>query len=287
VLSVSFHFVSLAALLCYLGASVDYLRLVWSASDQAGKLGRKLLVLGLAFHFLTLLVDRLGWLNSDSSAYLAVAGETFPDLLSAVSWLLIVSYVLLEKRLRLSFLGALLVPLAAVYMAVAGILFHYPRYYSPQFDLGEMASPALAAHGTFLVIGNASLVFSFAASLLILIQEGLLKKRIFSEAQRRMPALAILDRLNTVFLSIGFLCMLLGIGVGFAFAAVKGVRFVSYDTRVLASLATLLTYLLAVIARFSWRWRGRRIAILSVSGFAVLVISYWVSHYEGSSFHVY
>ncbi len=280
------HIVPIAMMLLYSAAMILYtvnLFSTFSVGDSRSdsfRLPRNTLVAGFVLH-----AACLGFLFMRSLRPEPSIGSvpSLPDSLGLISLLLVASFLLIERRIRVSVLGVVVAPLALGLLTLSGVLFHLERP-----GTAELESNALLwFHIGLTIIGHVAFVFAFAVSLALIVQEALLKRKRFYPIQRRLPSLATLDYLNSRFLAFGFVCMLVGVGTGFVVAMVEGVPFLDGGARVFWSAVTLMMYAVLVAARLLRGLRGSRAAWLSVAGFATVVASFISLAFLGGGFHVH
>ena len=140
------------------------------------------------------------------------------------------------------------------------------------------------ARGTWLIvhivaelIGYAALVFTSIGSVLYLIQERQLKRKVVPSIYRRLPPLGTLDDLIVKSLSAGFVFITVGVIIAIVWAFIEhGTRWIG-NSSVTLSFVTWGIYLALVFFRVSAGWRGRKAAILSLVALAFCAIT-WAAH---------
>lgn len=245
------------ALLYFLGTGsfIVYLLL---PRDFFARLSPLILLGGFLIH-----TSALG-LHFFQTGYLAVAQSR--EALSFYSWVMVAVYLLVQLKYRLTLLGSFIAPLAAL-MAVGAFAF--------SSGTGELP-PALKTywlplHVTLAFLGNAVFALAFGVSLMYLLQEYQLKNKKVTVLYRRFPSLETLDRLNYVFLVWGFPLMTLGILTGSMWAAAQWGNYWSWDPRQISSAITWLLYGALLQGRITAGWRGKKAALLTIVGFAVVL----------------
>lgn len=130
------------------------------------------------------------------------------------------------------------------------------------------------AHVLLSVLGCAAFTFAAGTGALYLWQIRVLKRRPTAAVARRLPPLETLDRINFLAAAFGFPLLLAAAVAGWAFVfrSTHSPRAWLLDPTVLVSLTGLLVYLLLFVARAFLGWRGRRVAVLTVVGFLVVVV---------------
>jgi cytochrome c-type biogenesis protein CcsB len=248
-------------LVAYAAAAWFFATHVSRTDDSAAQRGKLSLALGLVAHTLSIL------------AHLRLVGllpvTSFGEGLSFFAWLIVGSFLVVGRGGRLSAIGVVVGPLAAVMVVGAVLLFGESAPIPP-----EMRSPWLPIHVTLAFLGNAVFAIAFAVSLIYLFQEGRLKSRRGAWLLRRLPSLEQLDRLNYRCLVWGFPLLSLGIITGGIWAANTWGHFWSGEAREVLSLITWLVYAGLLQFRLTGGLRGRRAATLTIVGFTLVVVSY-------------
>jgi len=192
--------------------------------------------------------------------------ESFHDQLSLLAWLLVGCFLVLQTRLRLDVLGALVSPLAFL-LALSSYLVFSGAEALP----AELRTAWLPAHVAPAFLGYAILVLASCVSLVYLLQERRLKAKRPGRL-RRLPSLETLDDLNYRCVAWGFALFTLGIVTGSLLAKTTRGAFWSWEPVQVLSVLAWLVYAVLLQAR-SLGWRGRRAATLTLAGFALLLVT--------------
>jgi len=123
-------------------------------------------------------------------------------------------------------------------------------------------------------------IFSLAtlAAVAYLIQDRLIKNKRTGVIFNCLPNLAFLDKLNYRSISLGFPLLSLAIISGFIWARnIHGVYWSGHNLRQIYSLVLWLIYAVILHARLSAKLRGKKVALLSLFAFGVLVFSLWAT----------
>lgn len=151
----------------------------------------------------------------------------------------------------------------------------------PQLDTPLLRGGWLYSHIVLIFLGYAALFFSFASSLLYLVQERRLKDKKSGATFSRMPSLAEMDDVGLRSLVIGFPFMTLGLAAGAVIAvATYGTQYFS-DPKVVLSLLMWVVYMVLLFSRWTAGWRGRRAALLSTATFVTATLA-WAANYLNS-----
>jgi len=181
------------------------------------------------------------------------------QMLSVLSLLIAIGYLISMRRHRLPILGAFITPV--VFLIYLGT------------GLGRNASSVpMIVHSVMYPIHVGSNVLSlvaftlaFAVSVGYLTQERLLRLKLVGGLFQRLPALDVLDRLGFRLVTIGFPLFTLGVITGFIWSMRLGLTGMS--TMQGFSVVAWLFFGGVLLSRVVAGWRGRRAAIGTILGF--------------------
>lgn len=137
------------------------------------------------------------------------------------------------------------------------------------------------------LLSYAAFLVAFVAGILFLIQERQLKRKTMGALFHRLPSLGALDRLN--FQAIGFGFALLSAGLLFGFVEVRvalGQWWVA-DPKTYFAVVVWLSYLGLWLMRLRSTLRGRRVALLSILGFSLVLLTLLETSTIAQSAHPY
>lgn len=113
-----------------------------------------------------------------------------------------------------------------------------------------------------------------AAAAAYLVQDALIKSKRMGVVFNWLPDLSFLDKLNYRSISLGFPLLTLAIISGFIWARnIHGAYWGVHNVRQIYSLVLWLIYAVILHARLSAKLRGRKVALLSLFAFCVLLLS--------------
>ncbi|MGH7825899.1 MAG: cytochrome c biogenesis protein CcsA [Candidatus Binatia bacterium] len=182
------------------------------------------------------------------------------------SWLMVAGYLLLQLKYRVAVLGCIVAALAFL-MSLAALASGGGTGGLPP----SLKTFWLPLHVTLAFLGNAVFALAFGVSLIYLFQEHYLKHKKITSLMRRFPPLEALDRLNYILLVWGFPFMTLGILTGSIWAGIQWGDYWSWDPRQISSGIAWLFYGAILHGRITAGLRGRKAAVLTVVGFAVVL----------------
>jgi ABC-type uncharacterized transport system permease subunit len=244
----------------YVTATVVFLRFLAQGKGNIRTTGPRLIAFGAILHAAHIVVASL------VLRVCPVEGIHFPMSVAAMA--MCVAYVLVRKRLKVEVAGAFIAPLALTSLLAS-------RFVGGGAEPGaKIKSAVLPFHVTTNLFGVALFSLAFAAAILYLVQERLLKQKKIDGVFRRLPPLDVLDRAEHRFLLGGFPLLTIGIITGTLWA--RGVEMGS-SSEVLRAVFGYVTWLViaaVLFMRAAAGWRGRRAAYGTIMafGFAVAVL---------------
>ena len=191
---------------------------------------------------------------------------------------LVAAYLGWRHKVGQPTLGAFIAPVAlgaALYSLTSPRLHPHISYAPTQLASQPLEAQWLVVHVLLILGGYVALAFAFAASVIYLVQDDLLKRKKLSGLWQRLPSLSVADDLIERATRLGLILLSLGLAIGLAWAVRHASLYAFWrDPKVLFSGATWLIFAGYVGARAALGWRGRRTNMVVVYGFLLLVISF-------------
>ena len=128
-------------------------------------------------------------------------------------------------------------------------------------------------HTACSLLSYAAFLVACVAAALFLVQERQLKRKRMGLLFHRLPSLKALDRLNFIAIGIGFALLSVGTACGFLGAKVLLGRWWSGDPKEYLTVALWGSYLALWLVRLRATLRGRRLALLSILGFSLVLFT--------------
>jgi HemX protein len=216
---------------------------------------------------------RLGWVAQTALLVgQAVSVEGFPwgtwaGSLNLFVWLVVGAYLIWGCKPRYRLLGLAVMPLAAVLLALA-----WAGGGTGLADRDD-SGVALAIHVGLMLAGFAGLTLAAGMAGLYVWQERRLKRRERGVLRVRVPPLEALDRLAARTVLASLVLLALGIGVG-ASSFERG----DFDVAMAVTFAIVGVYVALLVLRHEG-WRGRRAALLNLSGFLLVAVVLPLTHF--------
>jgi ABC-type uncharacterized transport system permease subunit len=190
----------------------------------------------------------------------------FQQACSSVSFLLVAISIAADLRYRQPVLGAFLLPFATAVLvpALMGDSGVVPA---------SLKGPILPLHVSVALLGLAAVGAAAGVALIYLVMERQVKLKHFGLLFTRLPPLQVLDELNRRLVVWGFVAISLTVITGAFF--IRGSTGLSWSPKEVATLAAWVMFGALVAARVLAGWRGRRVALLTMAGFGVLLVSFF------------
>ena len=198
------------------------------------------------------------------------------------AWTIGIIYLVVERRYRNRVIGAFAMPLACLAIAYASL--------SPdkviQPLIPALKSNWLIAHVITCFLGYAAFAVAFGVSIMYLIKSKA-KPASKKGVAVHIPSSGLLDELTHQLVMFGFLFLTIGIITGAVWAKQAWTRYWSWDPKETWSLITWLIYAALLHFRMMRGWRGRRIAVISIVGFAAVLFTYFGVNFLLAGLHSY
>ncbi|MFN7135149.1 MAG: inner membrane protein YpjD [Myxococcales bacterium] len=249
---------------CHIYAVSTALYLFYLVRARAGVAlaGLVTLLVGFALHAAVIV------LNFKEYGYTPAHG--LAEGLSFCAWLLVLGFVIVERRYRVPIVGVFVTPVALT-LVLPALLF------DP--SAGAMLPAALQhsglrVHITIAFAGIASFGLATGVAAMYLLLERQMKGKRFGMLFSRLPSLDRLDTINNVLVRWGFVALSITLISGAFFAKQIWGRYWTWDPKQVLTLTAWMVYAALIQARFFVGWRGRRVALLTMVGFAILFGSF-------------
>ena len=217
----------------------------------------------------------LRWVESYQLGIGRIPLSNLYESLVFFSLMIAVIYFVIEGKYGYRVIGAFAMPLAFLSMAYASLSPNISDTIQPL--LPALKSNWLTVHVVTCFIGYAAFAIAFGLALMYLVkkEDADHEDTILS----RVPHRRILDELNHQMVLFGFLFLSAGIISGAVWANSAWGRYWGWDPKETWSIITWFVYATLLHVRFMRGWRGKRIAIFSMVGFAAVLITYFGVNY--------
>lgn len=270
------------ALLLYLASAFYSIIIFATKAERPGRELTALIGAGFVAHTAAILIDwrRVG--------HFPIVNPK--EVSSLIAWAIVAYYLAMSSRYHARALPTFILPLVFVFTLVS-LLLPAQAGLSPQTLEGAISANSFTQiifpiHVTLVIFSYAAFVVTFVCGVMYLIQEHELKAKHFGAAFRRLPALTTCDEIGYRSLSVGFVLLTLGVVTGIVWNNQRDGRYWHNDPKEVMALATWLIYLFIMHYRLTAGWRGRRVALLSIIGLAVVLLT-WIGARALGGYHVF
>ncbi len=238
----------------------------WVFKKEApGKLALWTAALGLAGNTAGII---LRWIESYKLGIGHAPLSNLYESLVFFSWTILIIYLFVERKYKNRTIGAFVTPLAFFAMAYASLISD-----SIQPLIPALKSNWLIAHVITCFIGYAAFAIAFGTSWMYLIKKRDTEGK--SLLLKRFPKTNTIDELTYQMIMLGFLFLSIGIITGAVWANSAWGRYWGWDPKETWSLITWFVYATLLHAKMMRGWHGKRIAYLSIAGFAAVLFTYF------------
>jgi ABC-type uncharacterized transport system permease subunit len=148
-----------------------------------------------------------------------------------------------------------------------------------------LTNKTFAIHASMAITGYTALSLGAIYALMYIIQNNNLKKRRLGKMFSQLPALTYMEKMSLRSVVTGIIALGVGLLLGHYQALVMIGEFWPKDVKVIISDAVWLIYLAGYILTSVKKWRGEKLAYLSLYGFIILIIGGGIIIYMSESFH--
>lgn len=184
-----------------------------------------------------------------------------------LSWVEVLTFLLLLGGYREPILGAFMMPLGVVLYAVGVI---GPQAVPPAG--ANFYNPLFQVHVTAFLVAYAAFGVAFCVGVMYLLLAREIRRKRLSQFFLRLPSLEALDTIGMRAVWAGFPLLVIGLATGVAWGAQGAGEWGIGQAKVLSAFITLTIYLYYIIRRVVFRWSGRHCALVAVVGYVLSVL---------------
>jgi cytochrome c-type biogenesis protein CcsB len=254
----------------FFAAFVFYLFRMILGREFWGKLATWTALVGLVAQSIALIIR---WKTSYELGMGHAPLSNFYESLIFFAWTIVFLYLLMEWRLKNRSIGAFVLPIAFLIMAYASIAPGISNRIEPLIP--ALQSNWLTSHVLTCFLGYAAFTVAFALGIMFLIKSAASADSSNMDAFiRLLPSEYQMDDLMYSSTTLGFIFLTLGIVTGSVWAHYAWGSYWSWDPKETWSLITWLVYAVMLHTRLVRGWRGKRMAIMAIVGFACVLFTY-------------
>lgn len=242
----------------YVLAAIAYFAYLVKQHGLIGLIGRFLTGAGVALHAAALTAQLMGQ---------GGAPQGLAQGLSFVAFVLLTIFLVLDLSYRKPVLGAFLTPLALSLLVPALLL---PAA-APVVE--SVRRPLLPVHISSALLGVSAITVAAGVAVMYLLLERQMKGKKFGLLFSRLPSLQFLDELNRHLVVGGFIALSLALVTGALFAFGDGAIHLSWNVKEVTTIVAWVVFASLISARLFVGWRGKKVALLTMAGFGLLLVS--------------
>jgi cytochrome c-type biogenesis protein CcsB len=261
----------------YLLSFLLYLVYMVRGREFWGSAASRVAGVGFLFHSVALL---LRWKSSYDLGIGHVPLSNLYESLSFFAWAVLLLYLITEWKTRSRSLGVFVIPVAFLLLAFASIHPGVSNRIQPLIP--ALQSNWLTIHVLTCFLGYAAFTVAFALGVMCLLKGGDGGENGAGAFSRLIPAVDLVEELIYQSVVLGFVLLTLGIMTGAVWAHFAWGSYWSWDPKETWSLITWIIYALMLHARLVRGWRGKRLAVMSIIGFASVLFTYLGVNYLNS-----
>jgi cytochrome c-type biogenesis protein CcsB len=233
-----------------------------------GRLGAYTAVVGAVGNFAGIIMR---WVESYQMGFGHAPLSNMYESLVFFAGMIIVIYLVIERKSKSAIIGAFATPIAFLAMAYASMSPNISDRIQPLVP--ALKSNWLIAHVMTCFLGYAAFAIAFGISIMFLLKQRDMQEK--SSLISYFPNTRVLDELNHQMIMFGFLFLSIGIITGSVWANSAWGSYWSWDPKETWSLITWFIYATVLHARMMRGWYGKRIAYLSIAGFMAVLFTYF------------
>lgn len=208
------------------------------------------------------------------------------EFLVSFAWGIAAIYLIAEWKYKLKVIGAFVMPVAWLLLAYIAVIMPEQQRNAENL-MPALQSNWLNIHVATAMVAYGAFALSFGTSIMYLIKQNMEINKSRSDFSKRMPALDILDDISYKFIAVGFPLLTIVIISGAIWAEFAWGRYWSWDPKETWSLITWLVYAAYLHARFTYGYKGKRAAWMSIVGFIFVLFTFFGVNYVLSGIHSY
>lgn len=205
---------------------------------------------------------------------------SFYEILSLIALTVSVVYAYIEVRTGNRETGYIILMLPLFFQVISSIFIKDYLQVPP-----ELRGNLLGFHVSSALLGYAAITISAAYGLLYLMLYHDIKSNQFGVVYKRLPDLETLERMSFTATAIGTLLLTVAITLGVVWLPLAIPSFSYADPKLASTIAIWVVYVFGLAARRVAGWKGRRMMVVTVTGFLIAVVSIAVTNILPFGFH--
>jgi ABC-type transport system involved in cytochrome c biogenesis permease subunit len=259
---------------CYFLTVWLYAKGFFSGAKSAERAKTRFLVFSLLTHLLYL-VTRTSFLGHPPITSIF-------ELMTLLSFCIAAAYLFLEQRTKVHETGYFILNLSFIFQLISSLFIRNEVNVNP-----ILQSNWLGFHVTSALLGYAAIAISAVYGFLYLMLYHEIKASRFGVIYKKLPSLEVLEGLSSRATAFGFTLLTAAIVIGVLWLSRDIPDFSYFDSKLIGTFLIWILYGGGILAKRLAGWKGRKMMILSVSGFALAFFSLTIINIFFSEFHAF
>ena len=204
------------------------------------------------------------------------------EIMSLIAFTLTRTYTIIELRTGEKGTGLFIITLAAIFELTSSIVMKLTEAGVANPVLSKMA---IGLHVTLAIFGYAGFALSAMHGVMYLLMYRDLKRGSFGSAYRNLPSLEAMEQMTIISAVVGFAFLTVTVVIGGIWLPRLFEDFSWFDPKLLSTGVVWILYLILLFARFVLHVDGKRIVLMSLGGFAGIILSLTIVNMFLSDFH--
>lgn len=250
----------------------SYARAFFRKSPLAKKIKSTVLTATIVAHLFYLLVRTIAFNHPPIT--------TIFEIFSVIAFTTALSYRVIEGLSRMKNTGYFVLIIPFLFQVLSTALIQDLELVKP-----VLRSNLLGFHVTSALLGLSAFAISAVYGFLYLLLYHNIKSNQFGVIYENLPDLEKLERMTTISVVSGFILLTVAIIIGLIWLPKAFAEYSYFDPKLIGTIIIWLLYGAGLIAKRAAGWKGRKIMVLSIAGFAISFLSMTVINVFFSGFH--
>lgn len=202
------------------------------------------------------------------------------EIFTVLAFSITFSYFLLELATDIRGTGPFIIIISFVFQLISSM------FIVDQFEVKEvLKNNLLGTHVISALLGYSGFTISAVYGFLYLTLYKDLKDNRFGLIFNRLPNLEVLEKLSFYSAVLGFILLSIAIIIGVIWLPQAFPGFSFIDPKLIGTSLVWLLYGIGILSKLFSKWRGKKLILLSITGFVIAILSTILSNFISRSFH--
>lgn len=202
------------------------------------------------------------------------------EIFTVLAFSITFSYFLLELITDIRGTGPFIIIISLVFQLISSL------FIADQIVVKEvLKNNLLGIHVVNALLGYSGFTISAVYGFLYLTLYNDLKHNRFGLIFNRLPNLEVLEKLSFYSAVIGFILLTVAIIIGVIWLPSAFPKFSFLDPKLIGTGIVWMLYGAGIFTKFFSKWRGKKLILLSITGFLIAIFSTILTNFLARSFH--